>query len=160
MRSTIFRQSRGRLLSLRRPEDVRLLLRKERSLRRAIPRQKYGQLSGREGNRHHRNPFNEVLDGVLPSHGARRTEQEVSLTQHEPAALALNMSHPPDRHVVTVEVTVHAWSADEATQVVRAFVTDVFARSEYKLGNIHAINAEPPSDETWHRALDCAGALG
>jgi hypothetical protein len=87
-------------------------------------------------------------------------EQEVPLTQHEPAAPAPNMSHPPDRHVVTVEVTVHAWTADEATQVVRAFVTDVFARSEYKLGNIHAIKAEPPSDETWHRALDCAGALG
>jgi hypothetical protein len=37
----------GRLLSLRRFEDVGLLLRAERSLPRAIPRQKYAQLSGR-----------------------------------------------------------------------------------------------------------------
>ena len=87
-------------------------------------------------------------------------EQEVSLTQHVPAAPVPNMSHPPDRHVVTVEVTVYAWTADEAAQAVRTFVADVFARSEYKLGNVHAINTEPPGDETWHRALDCAGALG
>jgi hypothetical protein len=97
--------------------------------------------------------------GLLPSHGVRRVEQEVSLTQYELAA-APNISHRPDRHVVTVEVTVYAWTADEAAQVVRAFVTDVFARSDYKLGNVHAINAEQPGDETWHRALDCAGALG
>jgi hypothetical protein len=41
-------------------------------------------------------------------------KQEVPLTQHEPAAPVPNVSHPPDRHVVTVEVTVHAWTADEA----------------------------------------------
>jgi hypothetical protein len=87
-------------------------------------------------------------------------EQEVPLTQHEPAASVPSMSQPPNCHVVTVEVTVHAWTADEAAQVVRAFVADVFARSEYKLGSVHAINAEPPGDETWLRALDCAGALG
>jgi hypothetical protein len=82
------------------------------------------------------------------------------LTQHELAAPLANVSPTPDRHVVTVEVTVHAWTAQEAAQIVRAFVTDVFARSEYKLGNVHAINTEPPGDETWRRALDCAGALG
>jgi hypothetical protein len=70
------------------------------------------------------------------------------------------MTDPPEPYVVTVEVTVQAWSADEAAQVVRAFVTNVFARSEYKLGNVHAVNTEPPGDETWRRALDCAGALG
>jgi hypothetical protein len=125
-----------------------------------LTRQKYGHLSAREGNRHDRNRFNEVLDGLLPGQGAARPEQEVPLTQHEPAAPVPNISHPPDRHLVTVELTVHAWTADEAAQVVRAFITDVFARSEYKLGSVHAINTEPPGDETWHRALDCAGALG
>jgi hypothetical protein len=104
--------------------------------------------------------FNEVLDSYCLARAPGGLDQEGSLTQHEPAAPVTNMSHPPDRHVVTVEVTVHAWTADEAAQVVRAFVTDVFARSEYKLGNVHAINTEPPGDETWHRALNCAGALG
>ena len=131
------------------------------SLRNAIRARNTDNYLAAEGNRHDRNRFNEVLDGLPPSQGAAGPEQEVPLTQHEPAAPVPNMmSHPPDRHVVTVEVTVHAWSADEAAQVVRAFVTDVFARSEYKLGNVHAINAEPPGDETWHRALDCTGALG
>jgi hypothetical protein len=113
-----------------------------------------------EGNRHDRNRFNEVLDSYCPARAPGRLDQEGSLTQHEPAAPVTNMSHPPDRYVVTVEVMVQAWTADEAAQVVRAFVTDVFARSKYKLGNVHAINTEPPGDETWHRALDCAGALG
>jgi hypothetical protein len=69
------------------------------------------------------------------------------------------MNHSPARYAVTVEVTVHAWSADDAAQVVRGFLSDVFTGPEYKMGNVHAANAEPPSDETWSRALDCAGAL-
>ncbi len=97
---------------------------------------------------------------LLPGQGAAIQEQEVPLTQLEPAAPVPNISDSLDRHVVTVEVTVHAWTADEAAQVVRAFITDVFARAEYKLDSVHAINTEPPGDETWHHALDCAGALG
>jgi hypothetical protein len=81
------------------------------------------------------------------------------LTQHEPAAPAANINHRPARYAVTVEVTVQAGNADEAAQVVRGFLTDVFARSEHKMGNVHATTAEQPGDETWHRALDCAGAL-
>ena len=81
------------------------------------------------------------------------------MTQNEPAAPAAKMNHPPARYAVTVEVTVQAWSADEAAQVVRGFLSDVFTGSEHKMGNVHAVNTEPPSDETWRRALDCAGAL-
>jgi len=69
------------------------------------------------------------------------------------------MNHSPARYAVTVEVTVQAWSADEAAQVVRGFLSGVFTGSEYKMGHVHAANTEPPSDETWHHALDCAGAL-
>jgi hypothetical protein len=65
------------------------------------------------------------------------------LTQHEPAALVANIRDLPDRHVVTVEVTVRAWTADEAAQGVRAFVSDVFARSEYKLASISALRNLP-----------------
>jgi hypothetical protein len=82
------------------------------------------------------------------------------LTQHEPAAPAANLNHPAASYLVTVEVTVQAWTADEAAQVVRGFLSNVFARSEYRMGNVHAANTEPPGDETWRRALDCAGALG
>ena len=70
------------------------------------------------------------------------------------------MNHPPPRYAVTVEVTVQAWSADEAAKVVQDFLGDVFTGFEYKMGNTQAANTEPPCDETWRRALDCAGALG
>ena len=69
------------------------------------------------------------------------------------------MNHPPSRYAITVEVTVHAWSGDEAAQVVKGFIRDVLIGSEYEMGNLQAANTEPPSDETWRRALDCAGAL-
>jgi hypothetical protein len=69
------------------------------------------------------------------------------------------MKRPRERYAVTVEVTVHAWSAEEASQVVQGFLGDVFTGSEYKMGNVHTDNVESPSDETWRRALDCAGAL-
>jgi hypothetical protein len=81
------------------------------------------------------------------------------LTHDEPAALAAETNHQQARYAVTVEVTVHAWNGDEAAQVVRGFLRGVFTGSEYKIGNAQAANAEPPSDETWSRALDCAGAL-
>ncbi len=69
------------------------------------------------------------------------------------------MNHPPTRYAVTVEVRVHARSGDEAAQVVKGFLRDVLFGSEYEMGDVQAANAEPPSDETWRRALDCAGAL-
>ena len=81
------------------------------------------------------------------------------MTQHEPAASAANMNDQPAHYAVTVEVTVPASSADEAAQVVRGFLSNAFARSEYVMGSVHVANTEPPSDDTWHRALDCAGAL-
>ncbi len=81
------------------------------------------------------------------------------MTQHEPVAPATNMNRPRERYAVTVEVTVHAWSADEAAQVVRGFLSDVLAGSEHQMGNVRAANTEPPCDELWRRALDCAGAL-
>jgi hypothetical protein len=81
------------------------------------------------------------------------------LTQHEPAAPAAKMNDPPARYAVTVEVTIQAWSADEAAQVVRGLLSDVFTGSESKMGNVHAANTEPPGDETWSHALNCAGAL-
>jgi hypothetical protein len=81
------------------------------------------------------------------------------LTHHESAALAAKTNHQLERYAVTVEVTVHAWSGDEAAQVVKSFLRGVFTDSKYKMGNVQAANAEPPTDETWSRALDCAGAL-
>jgi hypothetical protein len=70
------------------------------------------------------------------------------------------MNHPPARYAVTVEVTVQALSADEAAHIVRGFLNVVFARPEHKVGKVHGVNTEPPCDETWRRAIDCAGALG
>jgi hypothetical protein len=81
------------------------------------------------------------------------------LTPHKPAAPAADIKHQPARYAVTVEVTVPACSADEAAQVVRGFLSNAFARSEYVMGSVHVANTEPPSDDTWRRALDCAGAL-
>ncbi len=81
------------------------------------------------------------------------------MTHHEPSALAAKTNYQLARYAVTVEVTVHAWTGDEAAQVVNGFIRGVFTRSEYKMGNPQVANAEPPSDETWSRALDCAGAL-
>jgi hypothetical protein len=78
------------------------------------------------------------------------------LTQDHPAALAAEKNHSTARYAVTVEVTVEAWSENEAAQVVRGFLGGVFTGSEYKLGNVHAANTEPPSDETWLHALACA----
>jgi hypothetical protein len=78
------------------------------------------------------------------------------LTHHEPAALAAKTNHQLARYAVTVEVT---WSGDEAVHFVKGFLRGAFTGSEYKMGNVQAANAEPPSDETWSRALDCAGAL-
>jgi hypothetical protein len=82
------------------------------------------------------------------------------LTQYEPAEPAANSNHSPARYVVVVEITVPAWTADEAAQVVRGFLSNVFARSEYEMGKVDRANTEPPDDDTWRRALDCAGALG
>ena len=44
-------------------------------------------------------------------------------------------------------------------EVSKRTLSDVFTGSEYKMGDVHAANTEPPSDETWSHALDCAGAL-
>ena len=82
------------------------------------------------------------------------------MTKYEPAAPAANSNHSPARYVVAVEITVQAWTADEAAQVVRSFLSNVFARSEYEMDKVYGANTEPPDDETWRRALDCAGALG
>ncbi len=88
------------------------------------------------------------------------------MTTHKPAALAANMDDRPARYAVTVEITVPACSADEAAQVVRGFISSAFARSENALArsecvmaSVQVAHTEPPSDDTWHRALDCAGAL-
>jgi hypothetical protein len=82
------------------------------------------------------------------------------LTQDKLAAVAAKFNHPLARYAVTVEVTIHAWNADEAARVVRGSLSNVFTGSEYKMGNVHAADNEPPSDETWSHALNCAGALG
>jgi hypothetical protein len=82
------------------------------------------------------------------------------LTQYEPAAPAANLNHSPAPYVVGVEITVQAWTAEEAAEVVRGFLSHAFARSEYAMGKVHGANTEPPDDDTWRRALDCAGALG
>jgi hypothetical protein len=82
------------------------------------------------------------------------------LTQYEPAAPAANSNDSPACYVVAVEITVQAWTADEAAHVVGGFLSNVFARSEYQMGKIHGANIQPPDDDTWRRALDCAGALG
>jgi hypothetical protein len=85
------------------------------------------------------------------------------LTQHKPAASAAKMDNRSARYAVTVEVTLPACSADEAAQAVQGFLSEAFARSECVMGSVHVANTvtntEPPSDDTWHRALDCAGAL-
>jgi hypothetical protein len=78
--------------------------------------------------------------------------------QHELTAPSENMNYPLARYAVTIKVTVETLSADAAT--VRGFLNDVFAPSEHKVGKVHGANTEPPSDETWLRAIDCAGALG
>ncbi len=82
------------------------------------------------------------------------------MSQYEPAAPAAQLNHSPPRYVVAVEITVRAWNADEAAQVVQGFLANVFARSEYEMGKVDGANTEPPDDDTWRRALDCAGALG
>lgn len=82
------------------------------------------------------------------------------MTQHKPAAPGANIiNDQPARYAVTVEVTVPACSTDEAARVVRGFLSNAFARSEFEMGSVHVANTEPPSDDTWSRALDCAGAL-
>ncbi len=81
------------------------------------------------------------------------------MIQDDPAAPAAELNHSTAPYAVTVEVTVQAWSANEAAQVVRGFLGGVFTGSEYKLGNVHVANTEPPSDETWLHALACTGAL-
>ncbi len=81
------------------------------------------------------------------------------MAQDDPVAPAAESNHSTARYAVTVEVTVQAGSANEAAQVVRGFLGGVFTGAEYKLGNVHADNTEPPSDETWLHALACAGAL-
>jgi hypothetical protein len=81
------------------------------------------------------------------------------LTQNEPAAPAAQLNRPPARYAVTVEFTVQAGNAAEAPLIVRSFLSDVFSESGYKMGNVVHTMVEPPSDETWQRALDCAGAL-
>jgi hypothetical protein len=94
---------------------------------------------------------------------ARRTAgptERIALTEYEPAVPAAKSNHSSARYVVAVEITVEAWTADEAAHVVRGFLSNVFARSEYQMGNVHGPNIEPPDDDTWHRALYCAGALG
>jgi hypothetical protein len=82
------------------------------------------------------------------------------LSQHESAAPAANIKPSPRRYAVMVEVTVQAKSADEAAQVVRGCLTDVFAPTEHAVSNVYTGNTEPPGDDTWDRALHCAGALG
>jgi hypothetical protein len=82
------------------------------------------------------------------------------LTQYEPAPPAANLNRSAARYVVAVEITVQALTADEAAQLVRGFLSNMVGRSEYEMGKVHGANTEPPDDDTWRRALDCAGALG
>lgn len=82
------------------------------------------------------------------------------MTKYEPAASAANSNDSPACYVVAVEITVQAWTADEAAYVVRDFLSNVFTQSEYQMGKVHGGNIQPPDDDTWRRAVDCAGALG